>query len=98
MKEWVLLVTYITKPGKRETFMQKLLETGVLEKIRQEKGCIGYEYYYPVSRIDEVLLIERWETEEDQILHLEQPHMEELKAVKSNYVIETQLEKMSFTQ
>ena len=35
---------------------------------------------------------EKGEKEEDQIRHLDQPHMDKIKALKSRYVLDTQME------
>ena len=56
MQNLMLFVTYTTKPGMREAFTDEILKSGVLEKIRRESGCLGYEYYQPVGRADEILL------------------------------------------
>lgn len=80
----------------REAFTDEILKSGVLEKIRRESGCLGYEYYQPVGRADEILLLEKWETEEQQALHLKQPHMEILKSIKNKYVTDTRLDKILF--
>lgn len=96
MQNLILFVTYTTNPGMRDAFIQEILDSGILEKIRQETGCLGYEYYRPIGRDDEVLLLEKWETEEHQTLHLKQPHMEILKSIKDKYVTGTRLDKILF--
>lgn len=96
MQNLMLFVTYTTKPGMREAFTDEILKSGVLKKIRRESGCLGYEYYQPVGRADEILLLEKWETEEQQALHLKQPHMEILKSIKNKYVTDTHLDKILF--
>ena len=46
MEQLILLVKYQTKPNKRKDFVKKVISSGVLEEIRQEDGCISYDYYY----------------------------------------------------
>ena len=93
MQQIIFCVTYITKASMRESFIQEILSSGILEQIRQENGCVSYEYYRSVQNENEVLLIEKWATAEDQQIHLKQPHMETLQAIKSRYVQDTRLEK-----
>lgn len=38
-------VTYTALPGKAEEFLQAVREEGLLETIRKEDGCLGYDYY-----------------------------------------------------
>lgn len=89
-----LCVTYTAKPGMRDAFVQAVLSSRVLEKIREEAGCLGYEYYYSAENKDEILLLEKWDTKEHQRLHLEQPHMEVQKASKENYILHTRVERL----
>lgn len=89
----LLCVTYTTKPGQKEAFVQEVEEKGILEKILQEDGCLGYDYFYPASGKDEILLVEKWESEDLQQAHLKQPHMKEVQALKEKYIIETKFEK-----
>ena len=93
MQNLTLCVTYTTKPGMRKSFIQEISDSGILEKIRKEKGCIEYSYYLSVENENEILLLEKWDTEVHQQDHLKQPHMEILKTIKDRYVIHTRLEK-----
>ena len=88
-----LMVTYKLKPGKRESFVQKLIDTGILAKIRVEKGCLGYNYFYAEDDSDCLLLLEEWESEADQKAHMDQPHMKELFTFKNDYCESTELKK-----
>ena len=88
-----LMVTYKTKPGKREAFVKRLADTGILGKIRAEKGCVYYDYYYSEKDPDELLLLEEWESAEDQKVHMDQPHMKELFSFKDDYCENTVLKK-----
>lgn len=40
-----------------------------------------------------LLLLEEWESEEDQQKHLQMPHMEMLKQIKEKYVLDTAVTK-----
>lgn len=93
MKELLLHVTYITKPSARNEFIKEVLASGVLETIRKEEGCKCYEYYCATEDENKILLVEKWENEELQSVHLKQPHMKQLQVIKEKYVLETKLEK-----
>lgn len=93
MQSLMLCVTYTAKPGMRETFIREVYSSGILDKIHHEKGCLEYGYYLSVENEDDILLVEKWETEEQQQIHLKQPHMEVLKSIKERYVSNVRLEK-----
>ena len=82
-------VKYIAKPGKAHAFVEEVERAGIGAKIRAEKGCLKYDYYYPAKDKDTVLLIEQWEQAEDQDMHLTQPHMETLREIKSRCISDT---------
>ena len=93
MEEFMLCIAYTVKSGYREDFIREVQQSGVLDVIRREDGCLTYEYYCSAAKEDQVLLIEKWATEKQQKTHLDQPHMELLKRIKNKYVTDTSLEK-----
>ena len=88
---YTIYVKFTCLPGKREAFLQKTKETGVLEAIRNEDGCLRYDYYLSEKDPCELLLIEAWESFEKQQIHLTQPHMATLRSFKDDYITNTQL-------
>lgn len=86
---YTIYVKFTCLPGKREAFIQKVKETGVLEAIRAESGCIRYDYYLSEKDPNELLLIEQWETKTHQQVHIDQPHMETLRSFKGEYITDT---------
>ena len=94
MEELILYVRYHAKPGYRESFVRQVVEEGILTLIREEKGCLAYDYYFSAQDADELLLIERWESAAHQRVHMEQPHMARLKAIKEQFVDSTAVGKV----
>ena len=93
MAQLLLLVTYTARPGMREEFVQKVWEAGILEAIRKENGCVRYDYFYSEEDENQLLLVEKWETEECQRVHMEQPHMHKLAKIKDRCMTDTKLER-----
>lgn len=91
MEELKLYVIYHAKPNGREAFVRTLVEQGVVTAIRQEEGCLAYDYYFLAQDENELLLIERWVSAAHQRVHMEQPHMEKVKAAKALYIDSTEL-------
>lgn len=88
---YTIYVKFRCLPQKREAFIQKVTETGVLAAIRAEDGCHKYDYYLSEKDPNELLLIEQWETKQHQQIHLEQPHMDTLRGFKGDYITDTLL-------
>lgn len=87
----LIQVTYTMRPGQREAFVRKIRETGILDAIRGEEGCLGYSYYLPEEEDGTLLLVEKWTDAPAQKAHLETPHMKQMAAFKPEYVADTKL-------
>ena len=98
MEELMLYVRYQAKPGCREKFVRQLVEEGILTLIRQEDGCLAYDYYFSAQDENELLLIERWESEAHQRVHMQQPHMARLRELKEQYVADTRLGRVTLEE
>ena len=88
---YTIYVKFDCLPQKRDAFIDKVKETGVLDAIRNEDGCIRYDYYLSEKDPNELLLIEQWETKEHQQIHINQPHMDTLRSFKNDYITNTVL-------
>ena len=86
-----LSVNYFAKPGRRAEFLRRVVEEGILTAIRREEGCLRYDYYLSCQNEDEILLLEAWDTDEHQRIHMEQEHMKRLRTIKDECIAETKL-------
>ena len=85
-----LQVIYTTKEGK-QAYLDALNASGAPEKVRAEDGCLQYEYRPEEGADNELYLYEEWTSEEKQKIHLTQPHMAVIRALKDEYVKDTKL-------
>ena len=86
-----LSVNYFAKPGRREEFLRRIVEGGILTAIRAEDGCLRYDYYLSCQNEDEILLLEQWESREQQQVHMTQEHMKRLREIKDDCIEKTVL-------
>ena len=94
MRSLILLVTYTAKPGMRSNFLREVAESKILETIRRESGCLAYEYFLPAEDGERILLVEKWVTEQQQMAHMEQPHMGLLTDIKNRWIDQTSIERI----
>lgn len=87
----LIQVTYTMRPGKRDKFLRDVRETGILEAIRGERGCLGYSYYLPEEEDGTLLLIEKWTDPQAQKDHMATPHMARMAGMKPEYITKTQV-------
>lgn len=85
-------VIYTMKPGKREEFLAAIEACGAQEAVRREQGCIQYDYYRSVQDPDQLLLLEKWTDREAQKVHMTQPHMDQVAAIREQCALDTALE------
>ena len=99
MNEFTILVIYKAKnEGDRESFVKELTETGVLNAIRNEDGCMAYDYYYSHDDKNALVLYEKWASTEHQKIHMTQPHMKTAMEIKSKYIDSAQLKKIEISE
>lgn len=95
MESITLLITYTIKQGLRQEFLQAVNDCGVVAKSRLDDGCLSYAYYMPIDQPDQVLLIEKWTSEAKQQAHLQLPHAKAFLPIKVQYVVTTNITKLS---
>lgn len=89
----LLLVKYTAKPGDGEKFVREITASGILNTVRAEDGCEGYDYYFSAEKPDTVLLVEKWASAKQQEVHLQTAHMVVLMKIKGKYISGTSVEK-----
>ena len=88
---YTIYVVFKCLEGKREAFVEKVKQEGILSAIRAEDGCLRYDYYFSESDANELLLVEAWESKRHQEIHIAQPHMAKLREMKDGYIESTKL-------
>ena len=81
--------------GKREAFVKRVRDDGILAAILAEDGCYRYDYFYSESDPTELVLIEAWESLAHQQAHLAQPHMDTLRSFKGEYITSTEIKEFT---
>lgn len=93
--ELLMHVIYKTKAGKRDEFIQKVEEAGIIEASRQEPGNVAYQYFYPIDDNSNVLLVESWTNTAAQATHGKTEHFKKLTEIKKEYVENVIIKKYS---
>ncbi len=91
----ILNVTYKCKAGMREKFLEAVRAEGLDAASRAEAGNIKYDFYFAYDDPDEMFLFEKWRDEEAVKSHNAEPHFRRMGELKTEYVLETVLERYS---
>jgi quinol monooxygenase YgiN len=78
-------IYYTGENGSAKKFAEEMVEKGVVERVRAEKGNQKYEYFFPMDDPETVLLIDRWENQEALDAHHKSPMMKEIADLRDKY-------------
>ena len=73
-----------------------MVESGLVERVRNEEGNLKYEYFFPMDDEETVLLIDRWENEESLDKHHKTEMMEEIAKLRDKYNLHMRVEQFVF--
>lgn len=89
-----MVVYYHCKRGLRGEFINALERENLAKLCRAEHGCVQYEYFIPLEDADTLLLLEKWETEDAQSVHVTMPHFKVLSGLKEQFVERVEIERI----
>ncbi len=78
--------TYKIKPGKRDEFLKNVYDQEIYAEILKEKGCVGYDYYYPYGNANDIYFVERWSDRDAWEAHKVAPHIVKLQDIKNEFM------------
>lgn len=85
-------IYYTGENGSAKKFAEEMVSSGVVERVRSEKGNLKYEYFFPMDDPETVLLIDRWESEEALYEHHKSPMMKEIAELREKYHLHMKVE------
>ena len=91
-------IYYTGKNGSARAFAEEMEQSGIANRIRQEKGNLKYEYFLPFSEKETVLLIDSWENQEALDIHHASPMMTEISALREKYDLHMKVERYSMVE
>lgn len=85
-------IYYTGENGAAKKFAEEMVSTGVVDRVRAEKGNLRYNYFFPMDDPETVLLIDRWESEEALDEHHKSPMMKEIADLRDKYKLHMRVE------
>ncbi len=86
-------IYYTGTDGNARKFAEEMKSSGLVKRIRAEKGNLRYEYYFPMDDVETVLLIDAWENEEALDFHHRSPMMKEIAVLREKYNLKMKVQK-----
>lgn len=78
-------IYYTGVNGAAAKFVEEMIAGKTVERIRQEKGNLRYDYFFSVDDAETVLLIDSWENQEAIDAHHESPMMKTILELREKY-------------
>lgn len=85
-------IYYTGENGSARKFAEEMVSSGVVDRVRSEKGNLKYEYFFPMNDPETVLLIDRWENQEALDEHHKSPMMKEIAELRDKYHLHMRVE------
>ena len=86
-------IYYTGQGGNARKFAEEMTVSGLVDRVRAEKGNLRYEYFLPMDDPETVLLIDAWENEEALDFHHKSPMMAEIAALREKYHLKMRVQK-----
>lgn len=86
-------IYYNGKGESARKFVEEMISSGTVEKIRNEKGNIRYDYFYPVDDNETVLLIDSWEDQKAIDEHHHTEMMNTIMELREKYDLHMKVER-----
>lgn len=88
----VIDIYYKGKNGSAGKFAEEMTESGIVEQVRNEKGNLGYSYFFPKDDNETVLLIDKWEDENALDRHHKTEMMKKIAELREKYHLSMRVE------
>ena len=85
-------IYYTGENGTAKEFAEEMVSSGIVDRVRAEKGNLRYNYFFPMDDPETVLLIDRWESKEALDEHHKSPMMKEIADLRDKYHLHMKVE------
>ena len=86
-------IYYKGENGNVKKFVNEMISSGIVDRVREEEGNERYEYFFPMDDEETVLLIDKWKSKEALDIHHKSEMMKKIADLKSKYQISMKVEK-----
>ena len=86
-------IYYTGENGSARCFVEEMMQSGIVQKVRKEDGNLKYEYFFPMDDSETVLLIDKWKNEEALNVHHKSEMMKEIAKLREKYHLRMKVEK-----
>ena len=89
-------IYYTGENNNARKFVEEMMLSGLVDKIRAEEGNEKYEYFLSMEDEETVMLVDKWKNQEALDIHHKSEMMKEIANLRNKYELKMRVEK--FTQ
>lgn len=86
-------IYYTGSENSAKNFALEMISSGIVSEIRNKKGNLKYEYFFPFDNQETVLLIDKWEDQKALDEHHQSPIMEKIMKLRKKYDLKMNVER-----
>ena len=91
----VVNIYYTGKNGSARKFVQEMVSSGTVARIREEEGNERYEYFFPMDDEETVMLIDKWKNQEALDMHHKSEMMKQIAKLRNKYMLKMRVERFT---
>ena len=91
----VVNIYYTGKNGSAKKFVQEMVSSGIVDRIREEEGNERYEYFFPMDDEETVMLIDKWKNQEALDMHHKSEMMQKIAELRKKYTLKMRVERFT---
>ena len=88
----IINIYYTGENGSAKKFAEEMVSSGIVDRVRAEKGNLRYNYFFSMDDSETVLLIDRWESKEALDEHHKSTMMKEIAELRNKYHLRMRVE------
>lgn len=86
-------IYYTGTNGNARKFAEEMISSGIVEDIRNEKGNLRYEYFFPMEDAETILLIDCWKDQHALDVHHKSAMMIKISELRKKYNLRMRVER-----
>ena len=91
-------IYYTGENGNARKFAEEMIQSGTVDKIRNEQGNLRYEYFQPLDDPETVLLIDQWTDQKAIDVHHASPMMQTIAELREKYGLKMKVERYIYDE
>ena len=91
-------IYYTGSNGSAKSFAEEMINSGIVNEIRNKTGNLRYEYFLPLDDEKTILLIDSWENQEALDEHHKSETMNKIIELRNKYDLHMKVERYTLKE